>query len=117
MATLNIRHLSPMIPSFNLDETQRFLEEVLGFKCSMNTETYRILSYDGFTLHLQQAGDISEMAVYMEVRDLDTLWEVVKNKLDKVQYREPFLQEYGMKEIHIVLPETKTLLFIGEPVQ
>ncbi len=38
----------------------------------------------------------------------------MKDKLDGIKVREPFDREYGMREIHIMIPETKTLMFIGQ---
>jgi hypothetical protein len=40
----------------------------------------------------------------------------MKDKLGDMKVREPFDQDYGMREIHINVPETKTLLFIGQEI-
>jgi hypothetical protein len=40
----------------------------------------------------------------------------MKDKLEDMKVREPFDQEYGMREIHIIVPGTKTLIFIGQEI-
>ena len=49
----------------------------------------------------------------MEVDDVDRAWKTIKNKLGNIKHEPPFEREYGMKEIHIGVPQTNTLLFIG----
>lgn len=110
--------LSPMIPSFNMTETFRFFKEVLSFTPEMETPQYSILSKDGLTIHILPAGqDIGQMEFYLEVDDVDQLWAAIKDKLTGLRVREPFDREYGMREIHIEIPETKTLLFIGQVIK
>ncbi len=33
-----------------------------------------------------------------------------------MKVRAPFDREYGMREMHVIIPETKTLLFIGQAI-
>ena len=40
----------------------------------------------------------------------------MKDKLGEMKVREPFDREYVMREIHIIIPETKTLMFIGQEI-
>lgn len=108
-------YLSPMIPSYNLEETANFFKDVLGFSAVMDTETYAISQKDNLTVHILKAGhDIGQMEFYLEVDNIDTLWDVLKDKLAGLKYKEPFNQDYGMREIHIGIPQTNTLLFIGQ---
>ena len=107
--------LSPMIPSFEIRETAVFFEEVLCFSSVMNTEDYAIFQKDGLTIHILKAGqDIGEMEFYLEVDNLEEIWEAAKDKTKGLKVKEPFNQKYGMREMHIVIPQTKTLLFIGQ---
>ncbi len=111
-------YLSPMIPSFNLAETGRFFKDVLGFSTAMDTDTYAIYHKDNLTVHLLRAGtDIGQMEFYLEVDDLDALWISIKDKVKDMKVREPFDQEYGMRELHIGIPQTNTLLFIGQEIK
>ena len=56
------------------------------------------------------------MEFYLEVDDLDSVWNYIKDNLDGIKFKEPFDQNYGMKEIHLIIPMTKTLLFIGQAI-
>ena len=110
------RHLSPMIPSFDIGATVSFFIELLGFEILRDDRTYVILQKDNLTIHILRAGaDIGEMECYLEVDDIGAIWEHVKDKLSGIQFKAPFDQAYGMREIHLIIPKTKTLLFIGQP--
>jgi hypothetical protein len=111
-------HLSPMIPSFYIKETSAFFTDVLGFTAFMNGEGYAILYKDILSIHILPAGtDIGEMEFYLEVDDVDGLWNEIKHKLTNLKIREPFDREYGMREMHIIVPQTKTLLFVGSGIK
>lgn len=109
------KYISPMIPSFNIAVTTRFFKDILNFTPVLDTETYAIFQKDNLSIHILQAGqDIGQMEFYLEVDEIDKLWTTIKDKLGGLQVKGPFNQEYGMREIHIGVPETKTLLFIGQ---
>lgn len=109
------KYLSPMIPSFDVQKTVSFFTDILDFKIERDDKTYVILYKDSSTVHILRAGsDIGEMEFYFEVDDLDQVWDNMKDKLDGIKVREPFDREYGMREIHIIVPETKTLMFIWQ---
>jgi hypothetical protein len=110
-------HISPMIPSFNIKETALFFTDILSFTFLMDAPGYAILVKDNLTIHILNAGtDIGEMEFYLSVDDVDGLWDTMKNKLTGIKVREPFDREYGMREIHVIIPQTKTLLFIGQEI-
>lgn len=107
-----------MIPSFNLKETVLFFRDVLGFSPEMDTETYAIYQKDNLTIHVLRAGeDIGQMEFYLEIDDLDSLWAEIKDKVKGLKVKEPFERDYGMREVHIEVPHTKTLLFIGQEIK
>ena len=111
-------YLSPMVPSFNIEATVRFFKDVLQFSAMMETGTYAILHKDNLTVHILPAGkDIGQMEFYLEVDSVDNLWAKIKSKLEGIKVKEPFDREYGMREIHINIPETNTLLFIGQEIK
>ncbi len=111
-------YLSPMIPSFDIEKTANFFKDVLGFLPVMDTEAYAIYQKDNLTIHILRAGqDIGQMEFYLEVDNLDSLWTIIKDKLHGLKVKEPFNQEYGMREIHISVPQTNTLLFIGQELK
>ena len=111
-------HISPMIPSYNIKETAAFFTDILGFTPSMNEDGYAILYKDNHTVHILPAGtNIGEMEFYLEVNNIDVMWEEIEGKLTGIKVRAPFDREYGMREMHIIIPQTKTLLFIGHTPQ
>ncbi len=54
------------------------------------------------------------MEFYLKVDNIDALWSKIKDRLTDLKIKEPFNQEYGMREIHICIPHTNALLFIGK---
>jgi hypothetical protein len=113
-------YISPMIPSYNIKETTSFFTDILGFTIYMggSDQQYTILFKDHLSIHILNAGtDIGEMEFYLNVDDIDVLWEDIKDKLSGIKVREPFDREYGMREIHIIVPHTKTLLFVGSAIE
>jgi hypothetical protein len=56
------------------------------------------------------------MEFYLEVDDVDSVWDNIKDKLEGIKVRGPFDREYGMREVHLIIPQTKTLLFIGQVI-
>ncbi|WP_148562442.1 VOC family protein [Spirosoma radiotolerans] len=107
-----------MIPSFDLKETAHFFEDVLAFRRARHDETYSILHKNNLTVHVQRAGaEIGEQSFYLEVDDIDLLWEFIKYNVASLRVKEPFDQAYGMREAHIIIPSTKTLLFIGQLIK
>ncbi len=107
--------LSPMIPSTNLAETANFFRETLDFSIELDNEVYVVCKKDNLAIHVLRAGqEIGEMEFYLEVDNVDTLWSKIKDKLMGLIYKEPFNQVYGMREIHICIPHTNALLFIGQ---
>lgn len=117
MTSYKAMYLSPMIPSYNIRETAQFFEHVLGFSALMDTETYAIYHKDNLTIHLLRAGtDIGQMEFYLEVDHIDELWDAIKDKVQHLKVKGPFDREYGMREIHIGIPQTNTLLFIGQEI-
>jgi catechol 2,3-dioxygenase-like lactoylglutathione lyase family enzyme len=110
-------YLSPMIPSFDIKETSAFFRDTLGFSAVMDTETYAVYQKNNLTIHLLPAGqDIGQMEFYLEVDNIDALWVAIKDKLSGLKVKEPFNRDYGMREIHIEIPQTNALLFIGQAI-
>lgn len=111
-------YLSPMIPSFDVERTCEFFTDLLGFETYMDSDTYKILHKDNLTVHILRAGeDIGQIEFYLEVDNIDELWASIKEKVTGLKVKEPFNRDYGMREIHIEVPKTKTLLFIGQEIK
>lgn len=112
-----ILFLSPMVPSFDLDKTVEFFCGPLGFELVFSSPTYRICGRDGLTVHFLRAGeDIGQMEFYLEVDDLDSIWERLSAVASEFRHKPPHVRDYGMREIHIGVPHTNCLLFIGQAI-
>lgn len=110
-------YLSPMIPSFSVGETVSFFKELLLIETVLESEGYAVLQKDDKTVHILNAGeDIGQMEFYLEVDNIDAIWKSLKDKLTDVKHKPPFDREYGMREIHIAVPFTNTLLFLGQSI-
>ncbi|HVV56105.1 MAG TPA: hypothetical protein VHC47_12295 [Mucilaginibacter sp.] len=111
-------YLSPMVPSYNIPETVKFFTDLFGFQLVRDESNYAIVYKDGHLIHFLNAGsDIGEMELYLEVDNIDELWGSIKDKLPDVKSKPPFDREYGMREFHIIIPHTKTLLFVGQVIR
>lgn len=116
--TYRALYLSPMIPSFDIPETVLFFKDLFQFQIGMESENYVILYKDNLTIHILRAGeDIGQMEFYLEVDNIDQLWTSIKDKVKGMKVREPFDREYGMRELHIAVPKTNTLMFVGQEIK
>ena len=110
-------YISPMIPSYNIRETVAFFTDLFDFAIFMITDGYAVLNKDNLTVHILNAGiDIGEMEFYISVDDIVGLWDTIRDKMTGIKFKPPFDREYGMREFHIVIPQTKTLLFVGQAI-
>ena len=111
-------YLSPMVPSYNIRETLRFFVELFSFEVARDEGNYVIIYKDNHLIHILNAGtDIGEMEFYLEVDEIDELYDSIKDKLEGIKVRPPFDREYGMREFHIIIPHTKTLMFVGQVIK
>ncbi len=107
-------YISPMIPSYNIKETVSFFVDLFNFEIYMEGN-YAIIYKDNFTIHILNAGqNIGEMEFYLAVDEIDTLWNSIKDQMETLKVRPPFDREYCMREFHVVVPHTKTLMFVGQ---
>ena len=112
-----------MLCVFDMNRTVAFYRDVLQFRVVMDTPGYSILERDGSLIHLHPAGEEilsklrGQIEIYIEVDNLDALWEHVSQFQASGAYRirEPFKQDYGMREFHIDDPDGTTV-FIGQPI-
>ena len=61
--------------------------------------------------------DIGQMEFYLEIDNVDGSGDSIKDKLKGIQVQGPFDREYGMREIHIGIPQTNAILFIGQSIK
>jgi hypothetical protein len=57
------------------------------------------------------------MEFYLEVDDLQQVWNLMKDEPGEIKVKEPFDREHGMREMRIIIPHTKTLMFIGQAIK
>lgn len=108
-------YLSPMVPSYNIRETLNFFVGLFSFKVVMDEDNYAIVFKDNHLIHILNAGEnIGEMEFYLEVDEIDNLYDTIKDKLTDLKVKPPFDRDYGMREFHIIIPHTKTLMFVGQ---
>jgi predicted enzyme related to lactoylglutathione lyase len=109
-----------MLAVSDMEETISFYENVLGFLATMKSAEYSIIERDGKIIHLMKAASEHVMEcvrghtdIYIEVSDIDSLWNHVKTFKSKYRTRDLFVQSYGMTEFHISDPN-ECLVFVGE---
>ena len=106
--------LSPIIPSRDASASTAFFE-LFGFKTKDFGDGYSICDKDGLSVHFQPMGEgVGEMAVYLEVDDVDGLFASIAEGLEGIKFKAPFDQPYGMREFHVIIPQTNCLLFVGQ---
>lgn len=116
--SFQIAAISPMVPTTDSAASVAFLENALGFTTKDFGDGYAICSRDGFQVHFLPAGaDVGQMEFYVEVSDTDAVWTSMEPHVGGLKCKPPFDQPYGMREIHVELPATKCLMFLGSPVK
>ena len=107
-----------MVPSTNVAKTAEFLQDALGFSVRILDSEYAICTRDGLSLHLLPAGDdVGQMEFYLEVDDVDSMWLQIEPFVKNLRHKPPFDRPYMMREVHIDLPHTKALMFIGMEIK
>lgn len=112
----HLESVIPHIPTENMEETLGFMVDVLGFNLSSHTAYYSELISGSQSLGILHAyGKPNHQSIYLRITDVDSLWAGIKSHLKDISFKAPFSQDYGMREAHLVIPATNTLLFIGSP--
>ena len=112
-----LEKITPHIPSKNMKESINFMVETFGFEKNDYSDVYSELVSDNNVLGIIKAhGEPNQQSIYFRVNDVDALWPKIKGHLEEAKHKAPFNQEYGMREIHVVIPGTNTLLFVGSPI-
>ncbi len=121
--TYTARKISPMLAVADMEQTLTFYQDVLGFKPRMKSHDYSIIERDAQTIHFMKAASEEVIKsvrghteIYIEVSNIDLLWEHVKTFKDRYRVRDLFNQDYGMTEFHVEDPNG-CLVFVGEPTR
>ena len=118
--TSRIKVISPMLAVADMDETLDLYKSVLGFNAVMKSDEYSIVEKDGSTIHFMKAADESVLAavrghteIYIEVDEIEPIWERVKPFKEQYKITELSDRDYGMTEFHINDPNG-CLIFVGQ---
>ena len=109
-----------MLAVADMDETLDFYTSVLGFNAVMKSDEYSIVEKDGSTIHFMKAADESVLAavrghteIYIEVDDIEPIWERVRPFKGQYKITELSDRDYGMTEFNINDPNG-CLIFVGQ---
>ncbi len=112
-----LEQITPHIPSEDRDKTINFMVDILGFESVRHSDAYCELTMGNHVLGvLSSDGEPNQQSIYLRVKDIDILWNEIKDKLDEGHQQHPFDRDYGLREIHLIIPGTATLLFIGSAI-
>ena len=123
IGTSTVKRISPMLAVADMEQTLDFYTSLLGFAVTMKSPEYSIVERDGATIHFMKAADETVMKavrghteIYIEVDDIQPLWEHVDTHRGSHKIKDLFEQPYGMTEFHIVDPND-CLVFVGQPTK
>lgn len=121
-----LAQITPLVLVSNINRTVTFFVEILGFKLGYHAETYAYLYRDNVAIRLLIAGEGIDLrdpnrqqSCYIDVEDLDGLYEELRPRLDKLprgRVKLPFDQVYAQREFHVTDGEALLILF-GEPIK
>ncbi len=111
-----------MLAAADMDATLDFYVKVLGFEVSFRSPAYSIVGRDGATIHFMKAASEEIMKavrghteIYVEVADIQPLWEYVSRFKKDYRIHDLFERDYGMREFHINDPND-CLVFVGQRI-
>jgi uncharacterized glyoxalase superfamily protein PhnB len=103
---MKLNKLTPMLTVANMKETIRFYHDVLGFECLNRTQGWATLLNYGVEImialpnaHVPFQRSLFTGSLYMNLDDVDALWQSVGDKTAVVYPIENFY--YGMREFAI----------------
>lgn len=122
----NIVHVTPFLIVPELDAALDFFTRVLGFTVPFQVDNYAFLTLDTAGMRLLAERDATPVTrehahttVYIDVRDVDALYAELKPRLDTLpadDVQAPVNQHWGMRELHVRMPDGHWLTF-GQPIQ
>lgn len=119
---MNLQVIKPILYTKNVKETVAFYTDVLGFECIGDNEdwTWAALARDGIEImlsypneHLPFEKPLFTGSFYINVEDVDAIWNELKDKTNICYPVETF--DYGMREFAIY-DNNGYLLQFGKPV-
>jgi len=122
----NFQQVTPFMHVPDIEEAVRFFVELLGFRALFRMDDYAYVHREtvGFRL-LQNRGEDGappgnrRFAYYIDVEDVDGLYEELKPKLDSLPRRDvhgPADKPYGQRELLVLAPDGNVIAF-GQAIQ
>lgn len=117
----NFIQVTPFMMVDNLEGALTFFTDILGFKVPFRVDNYAYVHREtvGFRI-LEQKGDEGappgnrRFAYYVDVRDVDQLYQELKRKLDTLPKGDvygPVNQTYGQRELLALAPDGNLIAF------
>ncbi len=119
---MNLQVIKPVLYTKDVNETVAFYTDVLGFECIGYNEdwTWAAVTRDGIKImlsypneHLPFEKPLFTGSFYINVEDVDTIWNELKDRTNICYPVETF--DYGMREFAIY-DNNGYLLQFGRPV-
>jgi catechol 2,3-dioxygenase-like lactoylglutathione lyase family enzyme len=120
----NTIQITPFMHVRDLAGAIEFLEQVLGFKTILRVAEYAYLDREGAGLRVMERPDATvfppdcgQFAYYIDVRDVDSVHEALKAKLDELpegHVHGPADKPYGQRELIVRAPDNQLLVFGAE---
>jgi catechol 2,3-dioxygenase-like lactoylglutathione lyase family enzyme len=117
----NFIQVTPFMHVENLERALTFFIDILGFEVPYRDDNYAYVHREtvGFRL-MEQTGDEGappgnrRFAYYIDVRDVDQVYEELKPKLDTLPKGDvygPVNQTYGQRELLVLAPDGNLIAF------
>ena len=117
----NFIQVTPFMHVVDLEKALGFFVDILGFKVSFRMENYAYIERENVAFRiLEQDGPDGappgnrRFAYYVDVRDVDQLYEELKPKLDTLPKRDvygPVNQPYRQRELLVLAPDGNLIAF------
>jgi catechol 2,3-dioxygenase-like lactoylglutathione lyase family enzyme len=122
----NFVQVTPFMHVVDIENALRFFLDTLGFKVVFRAGNYAYVEREGvgFRLLEERGSDGAppgnrRFAYYIDVRDVDSLYQELKPKLDLLpagDVHRPANKEYGQRELLVLAPDGNLIAF-GMPIQ
>jgi catechol 2,3-dioxygenase-like lactoylglutathione lyase family enzyme len=117
----NFIQVTPFMHVENLERALTFFIDILGFEVPYRDDNYAYVHREtvGFRL-MEQTGDEGappgnrRFAYYIDVRDVDQVYEELRPKLDTLPKEDvygPVNQTYGQRELLVLAPDGNLIAF------
>jgi catechol 2,3-dioxygenase-like lactoylglutathione lyase family enzyme len=117
----NFRQITPFMHAPDLEQAIDFFRDLLGFELVVRTRDYAYLHRETAGIRiLQNRGSDGappgnrRFAYYVDVRDVDALFEELKPKLERLPEGDvhgPCDKEYGQRELALAAPDGNLIVF------